>query len=157
MLADVFRELRSRGDASAALRALDDYDRQFPAGGLQSEARVARAEALLALDRRRDALPLLEGLEQAGFAPTRDLRVARGELLAEAGQCERAIGDFDAVVAVGDGDAVGGRALYARASCRLRAGAVELAREDLRRYLVTHPDGPSAAGARRALGVSPAP
>ena len=78
MLADVFRELRSRGDARAALRALDEYDRQFPAGGLKSEARVARAEALLALDRRRDALPLLEGLEQAGFAPTRDLRVARG-------------------------------------------------------------------------------
>ncbi len=157
ILADVFRELRSRGDASEALHTLDEYDRHFPMGALKSEARVARAEALLALDRRRDALPLLEGLEQAGFAPTRDVRVARGELLAEAGQCERAIDDFDAVMALGDRDAQGGRALYGRASCRLRAGDVQRAREDLQRYLLTNPDGAFAPAARRALGVSPAP
>jgi hypothetical protein len=51
------RELRSlddarsalgRGDASAALAELDRHDRAFPAGPLRTEARVLRAEALLA-------------------------------------------------------------------------------------------------------------
>jgi tetratricopeptide (TPR) repeat protein len=154
-LASAFHELRSGGDATAALRSLDEYDRRFPGGALQGEARVARAEALLALDRRRDALPLLDGLEGAGGTPTRDVRVARGELLAEAGRCPDALRDFDAVLAASESDAAGGRALYGRASCRLRAGAVELARRDLKRYLSLHSTGPFATAARRAVGAPP--
>jgi len=144
VLGDAFRELRTRGDAAAALRALEEYDRRFPAGALRSEARVARAEALLALDRRRDALPSLEGLEASGATPTREVRVTRGELLAEAGRCPDAVRDFDAVLAAGERDAAGARALYGRASCRSRAGDGERARQDLRRYLLLHPGGPFA-------------
>ena len=155
VLAGVFHDLRASGDAAGALRALDEYERRFPGGALRNEARIARTEALLALDRRRDALPLLDGLEEAGEAPTRDVRIARGELLAESGRCAQAVRDFDAVLASGDADSAAGRALFGRASCRLRAGQADLARQDLSRYLVTHPDGPFAAAARRALGLRP--
>jgi hypothetical protein len=155
VLAGAFHELRSSGDARAALRALDDYDRRFPTGALRGESRIARAEALLALDRRREALPLLDGLEATGAALTRDVRVARGELLAEAGRCPEAVGDFDAVLAASAGDASGGRALYGRASCRLRDGDRARARQDLERYLLVHPDGPFAAAARHAVGSAP--
>jgi hypothetical protein len=154
-LADAFHELRARGDATAALRALDEYERRFPSGALASEASIARAEALLALDRRREALPLLDGLEASGATPTRDVRITRGELRAEAGRCPDAVRDFDAVLVVGAGDAAGGRALYGRASCRLRAGDVGLARQDARRYLDLHADGPFAAAARRLADGAP--
>jgi hypothetical protein len=154
-LATVFHDLRSTGDAAAALRSLDEYERRFPAGALRNEARIARAEALLALDRRRDALPLLDGLEEAGEPPTREVRITRGELLAESGRCPQAVRDFDAVLAPGENDSVAGRALFGRASCRLRTGQGDLARQDLARYLLTHPDGPFAAAARRALGLPP--
>lgn len=154
-LAGAFRELRSGGDATAALRSLDEYDRRFPAGALRTEARIARVEALIALDRRRDALPLLEAIEDGGGALTRNVRITRGELRAEAGRCPEALRDFDAVLAVSERDAAGARALYGRASCRSQAGDVARAREDLARYLALHPDGAFAAAARRQLAPPP--
>jgi tetratricopeptide (TPR) repeat protein len=155
LLADAFRELRTQGDASGALRVLDDYDRRFPRGVLRSEARTARAEALMAQDRRQEAFPLLVGIGEGDAALTRDVRVTRGELFAEAGRCAEAIRDFERALVIADDDALGGRALYGRASCRLRAGELPAARADLRRYLALHPDGASAPAARRALESMP--
>jgi len=154
IIADAFRDLRSRGDAASALRSLDEYDRRFPDGVLRAESRVARVEALLLLDRRAEALQLLEAVGLGG-ALTRDVRVTRGELLLERDRCTDAIRDFDGVLAARDGDPAGGRALYGRASCRLRGGDVPGARADLTRYLSLHADGPSAAAARRALVALP--
>lgn len=154
LIASAFRDLRSRGDASAALRSLDDYDRRFPKGVLRSESRVARVEALLTLDRRKEALRLLETAE-GGSALTRDVRVTRGELLVESDRCAGALRDFDSVLAARDSDAAGGRALYGRAGCRIRSGDNQGARRDLVRYLAVHADGPSAAAARRALAALP--
>jgi len=151
LLAGVFRELRSGGDARAALRALDVHDRRFPAGPLRGEARIARAEALIALDRRAEALPLLDELGDGDGALTRNVRLTRAELRAQAGLCAGAARDFDALLAAGERDAAGARALYGRASCRLGAGEVALGRSDLQRYLALHPDGGFAAAARRAL------
>jgi tetratricopeptide (TPR) repeat protein len=150
-LAEAFRELRSGGDAASALRSLEQYDRRFPAGVLRSEARIARAEALIALGRRAEALPLLEGLEGERGALTRNVRITRGELLAEGGHCARAVRDFDALLASPERDEVGGRALYGRASCHLNAGEVAPARRDLERYLLLYPDGDLAAAARGVL------
>jgi Tetratricopeptide repeat len=150
-LTNVFRHLRSGGDASAALRLLDGYDRDFPAGTLQDEARIARAEALVALGRRMDALPLLEAIESSGGSPTRDLRIARAELLVEAGRCPSALGDFEAVLASTKKDDAAGRALYGRAFCRLRVGEIAAARGDLEQYVANFPDGASVAAARHAL------
>ena len=131
-----------------------EYDRRFPNGVLRAESRVARVEALLLLDRRAEALQLLEAIGPGG-ALTRDVRVTRGELLLERDRCADAVRDFDAVLAARDGDPAGGRALYGRASCRLRGGDVPGARADLTRYLSLHADGPSAAAARRALVALP--
>jgi tetratricopeptide (TPR) repeat protein len=155
LLVDAFRQLRSEGDASGALHALDDYDRRFPGGVLRTEARTARAEALMALDRRQEAFPLLEGIAEGDAALTRDVRVTRGELYAEAGRCAEATRDFERALVLADDDALGARALYGRASCRLRAGELPAARADLQRYLVLHPDGASAPAARRALESMP--
>ena len=154
IIADAFRDLRSRGDAAAALQSLDQYDQRFPNGVLRAESRVARVEALLMLDRRAEALQLLEAVGPGG-ALTRDVRVTRGELLLERDRCADAVRDFGAVLAARDGDSAGGRALYGRASCRLRGGDVPGARADLTRYLSLHADGPSAAAARRALVALP--
>jgi hypothetical protein len=154
IIADAFRDLRSRGDAEAALLSLDEYDRRFPGGVLRAESRVARVEALLMLERRAEALQLLEAAGQGG-ALTRDVRVTRGELLVESNRCADAVRDFDAVLAARDGDSAGGRALYGRASCRSRGGDSPGARADLTRYLSLHADGPSAAAARRALAALP--
>jgi len=156
MLGEAFRQLRSGGDARAALRWLDAYDRRFPGGQLRGEARVARAEALIALDRRAEALPVLEGLrDDDGGGLTRYVRLTRAELLSEAGRCQSARHDLDVVIATGAGDAVGGRALYFRAACQLRAGALGPAREDLERYLSLHPGGDLSAAARRAIEALP--
>jgi hypothetical protein len=152
LIANAFRDLRSRGDASAALKSLDEYDRRFPGGVLRSESRVARVEALLTLDRRKEALLLLDS---GGGVLTRDVRVTRGELRAGSNRCADAVRDFDAVLAARDGDAAGGRALYGRAGCRVRSGDVQAARRDLVRYLELHADGPSAVAARRALAALP--
>jgi hypothetical protein len=148
-----FRELRTNGDAAAAMHALDEYDRRFPAGVLRGEARIARAEALMAQDRRRDALPLLAALDDDEL--TRAVRITRGELYAEAGRCADAVHDFDRVLAGPADDLVGGRALYGRASCRLKSGAVAGARTDLETYLALHADGAFATAARRALDSLP--
>ena len=155
LLADVFRRLRSDGDPQGALRALDEYDRRFSGGVLHDEARMARVEALMAEDRRQEALPLLAGIPEGDGALTRGVRVTRGELYAEAGRCAEASRDFERALVVADDDAVGGRALYGRASCRLRAGEVAAARADLERYLALHADGPFAPAARRALAAMP--
>jgi hypothetical protein len=162
MLGEAFRQLRSGGDARSALRRLDDYDRRYPSGQLRGEARVARAEALIALDRRSEALPVLEGLQDddkdddhGGGVLTRHVRLTRAELLVDAGRCQTALHDLDLVIAAGAGDAVGGRALYFRAACRLRAGALDPARDDLTRYLSLHPGGELSDSARRAIESLP--
>jgi hypothetical protein len=46
-LVEAARAALARGDASAALRSLDTYDREIPAGTLSPESRVLRIEALV--------------------------------------------------------------------------------------------------------------
>ncbi|MEP6652138.1 MAG: tetratricopeptide repeat protein [Myxococcales bacterium] len=150
-LAAAFRELRSGGQPAAALRLLNEYEQRFPGGALRGEARVARAEALLTLGRGGEALRVLDEIENQGGTLTRDLRITRGELFAANGDCENAVRDFEALLGGSRDDAVTARALFGRASCRLRRGEMSAARRDLERYLVIQPDGPSAADARRAL------
>jgi len=152
-IATAFRQLRSAGDPAAALRTLDRYQVDHPTGALRSEARVARAEALIELGRRREALPLLDEIDGRSGPPTRNVRLTRAELHAEMGQCRRARADFD-VLADGDElDDTRARALSGRASCRRSAGDAAGARQDLETYLRLFPGGPFAAVARRALDL----
>jgi len=77
VLGSVFRALRAEaGRAEAALAALDDYDRRFPAGLLRDESRLARVEALLALGRPAAARSLLEAWEAEGVPMPRAARDA---------------------------------------------------------------------------------
>jgi hypothetical protein len=137
----------------AALAALDDYDRRFPAGLLRAEARLARVDALLRLSRRSEALALLDDWDERGLSLTRSARTTRGELRAAAGRCVEADADFSAVLAAAGatGDALAGSALYGRASCALRAGDEAAASAALTRYLAEHADGPHAIQVREAL------
>jgi hypothetical protein len=155
LLAEAFRAVRARGNGAAALRSLDRYDRLFPAGILRGEVRIARVEALLALGRRGEALPLLKGIEDAGAVLTRNVRIARAEMLVEEGSCASALVDFADLLASPEADDAAGRALYGRASCSLRAGDVAAGRRDLERYVSLFPAGTLAARARAALDRSP--
>lgn len=146
LVARAFRHLRSEGDAKAALAALDERDHLFGAGALATEAALARAEALLLLGRTDDALPILVGL-RTGL--TRDVRVARAELLAKAKRCSEAMADFD--VALGGAPVTRERALYGRASCRLQTARPDGAEADLNDYLREYPQGRFAPAVREAL------
>lgn len=155
LVARAFRVLRTDRRPVAALEALDERERRFPGGALVAEARVARAEALVALGRGPDALSLVDGVD--GGALPRSLRLARAELRSGVERCADATSDFDAVLVGGDDDALGERALYGRASCRLTSRDIAGARADLQRLLAVHGDGRFAIDARRALDRLVAP
>ena len=151
LVARAFRHLRSEGDATSALAALDERDRRFGAGTLASEAALARAEALLLLGRTADALPILLALRDAPAGLTPEVRAVRAELLARAKRCGEAVADFDALLAPGGPTATRERALYGRASCRLQGPRPADAAPDLDSYLAEFPGGRFAQPVRDAL------
>jgi hypothetical protein len=120
-LAHVLGELR-QGRASEALRWLDRYEHDYPEGTLHFEARLARIDAVLSLGRRDQALTVLERLQLRDRPREQELRVLRGELLAERGRCSAAQTDLDRVSELG-GDRPGPlmqRAHRARTACSAR-------------------------------------
>lgn len=152
MLADALAALRQRHEPQQALRALDAYERRFPAGALAPEAAAARIDALLALGRRGQALERLDGLQLERLPRGAELRVLRGELRAGRGRLDEAVSDFSAVLALSAAPpAVVERALYGRGSCRSRLGDAAGARADLREVIRRFPTGALAGAAERAL------
>ncbi|HXJ19443.1 MAG TPA: tetratricopeptide repeat protein [Polyangia bacterium] len=149
-VARAFQALRVDRDAQAALRELDDRARRFPDGVLADEARVARVEALLMLGRTTEALPLLLEIRDRSQGLTREIQLARAEILAEQNRCSQAIADFDDLMAAPVRDDAGERALYGRAGCRLRAGETTRARLDLLQYIQLYPEGRFIGAVRRA-------
>jgi TolA-binding protein len=142
--------LRGKHDAKAALAALDDYIARFPSGVFVPEARVARVDALLMLDRPDDALRALEALPLDAHRRSTELQLIRGELRART-DCARAEADFSAVLARVRTPALEERALYGRAACRSKQGNLNGAATDLRSYLERFPHGAHAEWARRWL------
>jgi hypothetical protein len=65
--------------------------------------------------------------------------------------------DFDQLLAPGAPGRPNERALYGRASCRLRAGDSGGARNDLQRYLAIYPHGRFHADVTAALAALLAP
>jgi len=158
VLANAMAHLRRDEDAGAALVALDGYLRQFPDGMLIDEARRARVDALLMLDRKDDARRALDELELETEGRGLELRLIRGELRAR-NSCWQASQDFDAVLLHAPPPQIAERALFGRAVCRNRQGQNQGARADARTYLERFPAGRFAAAVRRiASGASvPAP
>jgi hypothetical protein len=84
-------------DGPAALAALDAHERRFPAGQMALEARLLRAEILLAGHREAEALAILDKVSLVSVPRSRELRTLRGELRVKAGRCEDARADLDAI------------------------------------------------------------
>lgn len=151
LLARALGRLRRDHDPLWALNDLDEHRRRFPRGELQREAALARAEALLAMDRKADALAVLDGLTLGGGPTGRPAALARAELRAEEGRRMEAIGDFDRVIAVGGDDALADRALFGRGLCHLRGGDLDGARADLRAHRERFPASARGAEVEKLL------
>jgi tetratricopeptide (TPR) repeat protein len=159
-LKTALRRLRTAHDPASALAALDDYRVRFPSGGLAPEAAMLRAEALLQIGRKGDALAELDRLS-LGQMPNSDERyLLRGELRAAVGRWREAEGDFD-VVLRDQKTEIGAtikspdrfeRALWGRALTRSRLGDDVGARSDLQECLRRFPRGRFASEATRLLG-----
>jgi TolA-binding protein len=142
--------LRRDRNAGAALSALDAYLAGYPHGVLSREARLARVDALLMLQRLDEAQNALETLPLDSHRRETELQVIRGELRARS-NCARAEEDYSAVLARSADAALVERALYGRGACRAKRGDGAGAAEDLRRYLERFPNGAHAAWTRQWL------
>lgn len=153
LLGQALQRLHREHDPRGALTVLDAYRTQFQDGRLRDEAQAARVDALIQLDRRDDALQILDGAALPRLARGNELRLLRGELRAHAGRCREALGDFSATwQAEQSRDSENGqRALYGLATCRLSLGERGLARDALRQYLDRYPAGRFSDAARDAL------
>ena len=116
-LSDGLARWRRDGDAEAALALLSAHARRFSHGVLSVEARVARAEILLALGRRDQALVVLDSLSLTSLPRIRELQTLRGELRAQAGRCRDARVDLSPVLLDTAADDLGKRAARALANC----------------------------------------
>lgn len=116
-LANALARWRRDGQGEVALALLLAHERRFPQGGLSVESRIARAEILLALDRRDQALAVFDSLTLTGLPRARELETLRGELRAHAGRCRDARSDLSHVVAGGGADDLSRRAARALAGC----------------------------------------
>jgi hypothetical protein len=146
LLGVALTQLRQDKDAAAALRTLDDYQRQFPRGTLHNEAAMARVDADLSLGRRDSALGVLESLELGADVPrASELTLLHAELLAEGNRCNEALPYFQKEATRARGE-LEERALYGLALCTHQ-------RADFERYLQAYPSGRFAAAARHALGA----
>ena len=142
--------LRQKRDPSAALPALDAYLNRFPGGVLNREARFARVDALLMLERSDEALAALETLPLDAHRRSTELQLIRGELRSRS-QCVRAEEDFSSVLARDSDAALVERALYGRGACRAKRGDRTGAVQDLRNYIERFPNGAHAVWAGRWL------
>jgi tetratricopeptide (TPR) repeat protein len=145
------RRLRTDDDPRGALVILDQHGARFPAGMLKREATLARVETLLALDRRGEALRVLDEAAISDLPRARAVRATRGELRAELGRCTDALKDFDLLLSSDQRDEYAERALYGRAACLARGGDANRSRADLTRYRALYPNGRFAAEVRRLL------
>ena len=165
LLTTAVRRLRTAHDPASALAALDDYRARFPGGVLAPEAGMLRAEALLQIGRKGDALAELDRLSLAQMPNSAEPHVLRGELRAAVGRWREALADFDVVLrghagarayigAPTDAKAQGRleRALWGRALARSRLGDDAGARADLQECLRRFPGGRFASEATRLLG-----
>jgi hypothetical protein len=98
-LVPVFAALHA-GAPARALEVLQAYEQAFPAGQLRQEALVLEVEAYLALQRRGDALGLLERMALDGQPRASELHLVRAELRADVGRCASARDDLGAVAVV---------------------------------------------------------
>jgi hypothetical protein len=103
-------------DGTAALAALGAHERRFPVGQMSLEARLLRAEILLAGHREAEALAILDKVALGNVPRGRELRTVRGELRIKAGRCADGRADLDAIAR--GSDSLAERAQNALNYCR---------------------------------------
>jgi hypothetical protein len=146
--------LRRHADPRGALRLLAAAEARFPRADLKTEWATLRAEALLELGDKPQALRVLDLLPAGAPAFNRRLHVARGELRADQNRCAEAIADFQSVLAAVPHDDEDERALRGRAVCLLAGGGLNAARADLDLYVRVFPRHAFARQARVLLAKS---
>jgi hypothetical protein len=109
--------LRQKRDPDRTLSLLDDYDARFSTKVLAPEAARLRIDALLLAGRRHRALDALNRLVLSEGTRDLELGLIRGELRAAAGDCPRAVSDFDRVLARASDGSIKRRAEVGRAAC----------------------------------------
>jgi len=129
-----------KGNASRALRAIDEHLQKFPRGALELEARVARVDALLVLGRRQEARRELSALPIESVGRKNELRLIRAELRAD-DDCRAASSDFQVLVDQPLPSNLAERALFGRGACLLKLGNQAAANRDFDRYLERFPSG----------------
>lgn len=152
LLGRALHQLHQERDAQAALGSLSAYDLKFPHGMLGEEAQAARVDALLLLERRDEALSLLDRTTFTRLARGGELRVVRGELRAAGGRCGEAIGDFSWTLSHQPTASMAERALYGRAACRAKLHDTDAAHADYQEYVQRFPNGKFTAAAQAAAG-----
>lgn len=133
------------GDDVGALASLDAALDQFPTGVLGSETALTRAEVLVSLGRRDEAIIALSAFLEAHPTSERlsEVHLLRGDLLREADRCADAAPDL----AVARRDA-----RWADEASWSMVACADGSRAALEQYLHAFPAGAHAAEARRALG-----
>jgi Flp pilus assembly protein TadD len=132
------------------MSTLETYEVRFPHGLLAPEVERVRLHALVALDRRSEALHRLDALELEGQDRGGELATLRGELRAREGRCSEAVQDFSRALPNAP-DRIGERALFGRSACLASLGDRYGARRDLEQYLKRFPSGRHAGAVRHAL------
>lgn len=147
-------QLRTKKNAAEALNTLDEYLERFPRGTFIHEAALARIDALWSLNRRREVLDALDGVDAEDFSGTPrqdELRLWRGELLAEFGDCIAASKVFAAFTHEPVNSALHERAIFWSAFCLAKQGDEPASRLALERYLTLFPHGRFFRQAQNAL------
>ncbi len=142
------------GRGMAAIAALDEFHRKFPSPILREEETSTRIRALLALERRSEALAELDRFSNRELSRMQQglhLLTAKAELLAHQGRLAEALSLFDELVADATHPNLHERALFGRANSRRRLQDIEGARSDLQRYLELFPQGRFSAPASDLL------
>ena len=139
----------AQGDAVSALDAVDKAVEQEPEA---ASYRLHRAQCLLAVQRRPEALEAAAAAERCG-APDPGVLDAAGTLYSYAGDQRRALGAYDRAVALAPGVA---RFRYNRASVRRFLGDLEGAEADYDRVIALNPGDYEAYYNRSELRVQTA-
>jgi hypothetical protein len=120
-LAEALARWRRDNDAEGALALIASHQDRFVHGAFAVESNVARAEILLALGRRSQALVVLDSLNLAQLPRERErereLQTIRGELRGQMGRCQESREALSHVVLTTSVDELGQRAIRAIAKC----------------------------------------
>jgi TolA-binding protein len=145
-------KLRRLGDPAGALAAFERYRREYSKGSLLPEVDLSIFEIEASLGRREEALAESERYLSTyrDVGRTDEVRLLRGNLIRDGGDCVGALREYSLVIS----PTVGDEATYNIAFCQRKLGDRRAATATLRDYLKRYPSGAHRAEAQRAVDGS---